>query len=64
MPPIEQRASSRYLEISDTAERDEEWTSADAQPPAPDGGCGWVCVATCFTVNCFTGGVVSVGLAD
>ncbi len=28
-----------------------------------DGGYGWVCVATCFTVNCFTWGVVAVSLA-
>ena len=26
----------------------------------PDGGFGWICVAACFTVNCFTWGVVSV----
>jgi hypothetical protein len=26
----------------------------------PDGGYGWVCVATCFTINCFTWGAVSV----
>ena len=28
----------------------------------PDGGYGWICVACCFAVNCFTWGVVSVGL--
>jgi hypothetical protein len=32
---------------------------AVARPP-PDGGYGWVCVATCFTINCFTWGTVSV----
>ncbi|KAF1975183.1 MFS general substrate transporter [Bimuria novae-zelandiae CBS 107.79] len=26
---------------------------------APDGGYGWICVAACFTVNCFTWGTVS-----
>lgn len=26
----------------------------------PDGGYGWVCVAACFTINCFTWGTVSV----
>ena len=26
----------------------------------PDGGYGWVCVASCFTINCFTWGTVSV----
>ncbi|MCJ1469948.1 hypothetical protein MMC07_008593 [Pseudocyphellaria aurata] len=25
----------------------------------PDGGYGWVCVAACFAINCFTWGVVS-----
>ncbi|CAN9227214.1 unnamed protein product [Alternaria alternata] len=25
----------------------------------PDGGYGWVCVAACFTINCFTWGAVS-----
>lgn len=28
----------------------------------PDGGYGWICVACCFAVNCFTWGVVSVSL--
>ena len=28
--------------------------------PPPDGGYGWVCVACCFTLNCFTWGVVAV----
>ncbi|MCJ1421932.1 hypothetical protein MMC32_008299 [Xylographa parallela] len=25
----------------------------------PDGGYGWVCVATCFSINCFTWGIVA-----
>ena len=29
----------------------------------PDGGYGWICTACCFTVNCFTWGVVSVSLS-
>lgn len=29
----------------------------------PDGGYGWLCVATSFTVNCFTWGIVSVSIA-
>lgn len=29
---------------------------------APDGGYGWICVAACFTINCFTWGTVSVSL--
>jgi len=28
----------------------------------PDGGYGWICVAACFTINCFTWGTVSVSL--
>ena len=28
--------------------------------PPPDGGYGWVCVAACFIISCFTWGVVSV----
>ncbi|KAF8859770.1 MFS general substrate transporter [Acephala macrosclerotiorum] len=27
--------------------------------PPPDGGYGWICVAACFNINCFTWGVVS-----
>jgi hypothetical protein len=26
----------------------------------PNGGYGWICVAACFTVNCFTWSVVAV----
>jgi MFS family permease len=29
-------------------------------PGPPDGGYGWVCVTACFTINCFTWGVVAV----
>jgi hypothetical protein len=32
----------------------------DTEDVAPDGGYGWVCVAACFTTNCFTWGAVSV----
>lgn len=31
--------------------------------PPPDGGYGWVCCAACFTVNCFTWGVVAVSIS-
>ncbi|PVH68965.1 MFS transporter, MCP family, solute carrier family 16, member 6 [Cadophora sp. DSE1049] len=30
-----------------------------AVPGPPDGGYGWVCVAACFAINCFTWGVVA-----
>ena len=36
----------------------EHTTNAEHTPP--DGGYGWVCVAACFTINCFTWGTVSV----
>lgn len=26
----------------------------------PDGGYGWICLAACFSINCFTWGVVAV----
>jgi hypothetical protein len=32
---------------------------ADIEPP-PDGGYGWVCVLSCFLINAFSWGVVSV----
>ena len=37
-------------------------TEASATQDPPDGGYGWVCVAACFTINCFTWGVVAVSL--
>ena len=33
---------------------------ADAPDVSPDGGYGWVIVASCFTLNGFTWGVTSV----
>ena len=41
---------------------DSEITTADEPEPSPtpNGGYGWVCVACCFTINCFTWGVVAV----
>lgn len=38
---------------------DTEIIRRSVQPP-PDGGYGWVCVATCFSINCFTWGIVAV----
>jgi hypothetical protein len=32
----------------------------NAPTPPPDGGYGWVCLACCFTINCFTWGIVAV----
>jgi len=34
----------------------------EAENAPPDGGYGWVCVASCFTINFFTWGVVAVNL--
>ena len=53
-PPAEQAAATRndFDDIGDDARSDE---------AAPDGGYGWICVAACFTINCFTWGTVSVG---
>jgi hypothetical protein len=35
--------------------------TTDSDTP-PDGEYGWVCVAACFTINCFTWGAISVSL--
>ena len=62
------KMSSKALESSDDAERNqldefmienEAPVQAEIEPP-PDGGYGWICVAACFNINCFTWGVVSV----
>jgi hypothetical protein len=54
-PPPKQVAVTRdnFDDVEDDGRSDE---------PAPDGGYGWICVAACFTVNCFTWGTVSVSL--
>ncbi|KAK9350179.1 major facilitator superfamily domain-containing protein [Lipomyces doorenjongii] len=31
----------------------------EKETPPPDGGYGWLCVAACFTVNCFSWGIVA-----
>ncbi|KAK9342043.1 major facilitator superfamily domain-containing protein [Lipomyces starkeyi] len=31
----------------------------EKEAPPPDGGYGWLCVAACFTVNCFSWGIVA-----
>ncbi|KAH6866002.1 major facilitator superfamily domain-containing protein [Alternaria rosae] len=41
-------------EFDDMSEHD----STREEAP-PDGGYGWICVAACFTINCFTWGTVS-----
>lgn len=42
-----------------TPTTDESTITADIEPP-PDGGYGWVCVLSCFLINAFSWGVVSV----
>lgn len=39
-------------------------TLDDAPSLLVDGGYGWVCVAACFIINCFTWGLVSVSQGD
>jgi hypothetical protein len=34
--------------------------ASEQEDVPPDGGYGWVCVAACFAINCFTWGAVSV----
>lgn len=39
--------------------------TADSSVSDPqDGGYGWVCVGSCFAVNCFTWGVVAVRFSE
>lgn len=52
--PIE-RLPTSIDEFDDVSEHD----STREETP-PDGGYGWICVAACFTINCFTWGTVSV----
>ncbi|KAJ4982601.1 major facilitator superfamily transporter [Stagonosporopsis vannaccii] len=37
---------------------------SNREEPPPDGGYGWICVAACFTINCFTWGTVSVNICS
>ncbi|KAF1828193.1 MFS general substrate transporter [Decorospora gaudefroyi] len=53
--PSAERPVSALDEFDDVAET----SQAAAENASPDGGYGWVCVAACFTINCFTWGTVS-----
>lgn len=54
--PIIHPESSATIGLEGEAENN---SHAEDDAP-PDGGYGWVCVAACFTINCFTWGVVAV----
>jgi len=41
-------------------QKDEERNLPQQSDDIPDGGYGWVCVGACFSINCFTWGVVAV----
>lgn len=63
IPVIDMHENSDKIErnpLDEIAVRDPP-TQTGPEPP-PDGEYGWVCVAACFTINCFTWGVVAVSL--
>jgi hypothetical protein len=49
-------------EIVSPTEDDERAISEDVPDVIPNGGYGWVCVGTCFTINAHTWGMNSVSL--
>jgi hypothetical protein len=53
-PQSPQQPSEGFYEIEGAVEHE------SYEDATPEGGYGWVCVAACFTINCFTWGAVSV----
>ena len=49
---------------SESTNRELHTTISHTSDETPDGGYGWICVMTCFVINCFTWGVVAVSHPD
>jgi hypothetical protein len=57
-PTIEENCYESEATQQSNLEVEDVPTQAHDEAP-PDGGYGWICVAACFNINCFTWGVVA-----